>query len=439
MIGPGALAEVLPGYLGRQRWFAGDAPERVDVVASEVLKPDLPGLVWLLVEAEGVRYQLVLGLRAEDDAGALAPAGDHGLLGALETDAGRALVVDALTDPAMAIALLELMAGGLDPVEGARPVGAEQSNSSVVFDDRLIMKLFRRVTGGTNPEVEVTTALARVGFAHVAEPLAVWHKDGLDRAVVQRFLAGGAEGFASALTSLRDLYANACDPADCGGDFAAEAERLGAMTAAMHLALAEAFGSEPGQPAEWAATVEHQVAQAAPLPGMAAAAAAAIVERLRGLADAGRAVRVHGDYHLAQVMRTDAGWFVLDFEGEPARPLGERVRPTAPAKDVAGMLRSFHYAAEVARLEREQDEREALETLAGAWERRNRDAFLAGYLGTEGIGGLLPLDMASQQVLIDAFELGKAAYELTYERAHRPQWVPIPEAALARLLGGRSA
>ena len=154
-----------------------------------------------------------------------------------------------------------------------------------------------------------------------------------------------------------------------------------------------------------------------------------IIDQLGDL-DAGSAIRVHGDYHLGQVLRTDAGWFVLDFEGEPARPLDERRRPSSPLKDVAGMLRSFHYASAVARTERDES---ALEGMAAAWENRNRQAFLRGYMRAAAPGGILPSDPECVAVVLAAFELEKAVYELGYERAFRPEWAHIPLSALRRL------
>ena len=160
--------------------------------------------------------------------------------------------------------------------------------------------------------------------------------------------------------------------------------------------------------------------------------ALAIVDDLRR-AEPGPAIRTHGDYHLGQVMRTDAGWYVLDFEGEPDRPLEERQRPTSPLRDVAGMLRSLHYASAVALAERDGPE---FEQPAAAWEARNRQAFLDGYLPAATKGGILPADQASVDAVLAAFELEKAVYELAYERAHRPDWVHIPQAAISRLRAG---
>jgi maltokinase len=135
-------------------------------------------------------------------------------------------------------------------------------------------------------------------------------------------------------------------------------------------------------------------------------------------------------------MRTDTGWFVLDFEGEPARPLDERRERSSPLKDVAGMLRSFHYATAVALREREEFELEALAGRAEAWERRNRDAFLDGYFTTEGLAALLPPSPDDTLASVAAWELDKAVYEVAYERDHRPDWVEIPRSAITRLLPG---
>jgi maltokinase len=200
----------------------------------------------------------------------------------------------------------------------------------------------------------------------------------------------------------------------------------------VHVALADAFGRHEADVKGWATSIATQV-DALELGDVDRKAAQEIVDRLADI-DAGPAIRVHGDYHLGQVLRTDHGWYVLDFEGEPARPIEDRRRPSSPLKDVAGMLRSFHYATAVARTERDEA---ALEDLAAAWEERNRKAFLRGYVQAAGPGNILPSDPDFVDVVIAAFELEKAVYELGYERAYRPDWVHIPLAALHRLTAGR--
>ena len=417
---------LLPAYLGRQRWYSGPPPEAATVAAREDLAG---GLEWLLVDAGGARYQVVVGRRPAHAVPDYLHGHDEAVLGVVGDD----LAFDATLDPEYAKVLLSRVA---PDEEGhlVRPMGAEQSNTSLVFDDRVVLKLFRRLHAGPNPDVEVTEALAGQGFGAVAEPLGVWRRDGVDLAVVARYLAGGAEGWALTLTSLRDFYAaESDDPAAAGGDFAAEAGRLGEVTAGMHLALAAAFGAAPGDPAAWAQLVENQMSRLDE-GDIDPIAAKEFVERLRAVEGPGTSIRVHGDYHLGQVMRTDNGWFVLDFEGEPARSLDERRLPSSPLKDVAGMLRSFQYAAAVALSERDVLEHEGLQPRADAWERRNCSAFLRGYLRTDGVEVLLPAAGADRDAVLAAFELDKAVYEVLYERAHRPDWVDIPLGAVRRLL-----
>jgi maltokinase len=313
-------------------------------------------------------------------------------------------------------------------------MGVEQSNTSLVYDDRVVLKLFRRVRPGANPDVEVTNALAKAGFAHVAAPLGVWRRDGHDLAVAQPFLAGAADGWALALTSLRDLYATECeDPGDCGGDFAGEATRLGDVTARMHLALAGAFATSPGDGNTWAGMADTQL-ERLERNDADSEAARRFVTRLRTETDVGMAIRVHGDYHLGQVLQAEGTWYVLDFEGEPVRSMDERAALSSPLKDVAGMLRSFQYAAAVALSEQDLTRQDDLAPLAARWEARNRRAFLDGYLAQAAGSGLLPTSHAALQTVLRAFELDKAVYEVLYERGHRPDWVSIPQAAIRRLL-----
>ena len=421
-----ALDHLLPSYLGRQRWFAGPPPTSVAVAAHESLAD---GLEWLLVDAGGARYQVVVGLRPAGAAPDFLSGNDNAVLGVVEDR----IAFDATADPEYARTLLERVAPG-ETGELVRPIGAEQSNTSLVFDDRLVLKLFRRLHDGPNPDVEIPKQVAALGFDHVATPLGLWRRDGLDLAVCTPYLAGGADGWALALTSLRDLYATGVeDPAAAGGDFGAEAGRLGAVTAELHLALAKAFGTSTGDAAAWAAALEAQLARLA-ADDVDPEAVGRFLDRLRAVRDPGTAIRVHGDYHLGQVMRTDGGWFVLDFEGEPARPLEERQRPSSPCKDVSGMVRSLQYAAAVALSERDQGEQERLAPLGLAWEQRNRAAFLRGYLGTEGVDTLLPESGEDRTTVMTAFELDKAVYEVLYERAHRPDWAGIPLRVARRLL-----
>src|SRR5262249_20861681 len=163
----------------------------------------------------------------------------------------------------------------------------------------------------------------------------------------------------------------------------------------------------------------------------------AAYDALRGVEDPGRSIRIHGDYHLGQTMRTDAGWFILDFEGEPASPLEERRKPSSPLRDVAGMLRSFQYAAEVALAERGSESTDdELRSWGVRWEQHVADAFRRGYFDTAGIDDLLPVGPRERDTVLNAFILAKAVYEVGYEMAHRPDWVRIPLEAVSRLVNG---
>ena len=450
MISAEAIAPGVAAFLPAQRWYAGvDVPSSLEVLRLEVPRGPWPALVELIVDADGARYQVVLGLRPIEEHPEFLRTHDEGVLGQVDTDHGPALAYEATLDYELGLTLLDRVTGGREAVERVRPVGVEQSNSSLVYDDRLILKLFRRLPPGPNPEVEVTEGLAAVGFTHVAAPLATTSWEGTHLAILQPYLLGGVEGWALALTSLRDLFGvhdtqpmpvidpnspppPALDPAEAGGDFAGEAERLGMVTAELHLAMAEAFGARPADPAEWADDIAAQAARVG-AGDLSPRTVQRVLDDLRSVTNAGSAIRVHGDYHLGQVMRTDSGWFVLDFEGEPARPLEERRRPSSPLRDVAGMLRSLHYASMVALDDRDDAE------VAEAWEERNRQAFLDGYLAEATRGAILPPGEPSTEAVLRAFELEKAVYELAYERSYRPQWVHIPRAALSRLAAASRA
>jgi maltokinase len=441
-------------YLANRRWYGGDAPPTSLGVVDSGCLAELTGsarLLWAIVEADGQLYQLVIAERPSAESASHLRGHENALIGVV----GDRVYYGASIDSEMALALLRAASGGLEDAEHARPLAAEQSNTSLVYDDRLILKLFRRLSPGPNPDVEVTEALAQTGFSHIALPLVRWRRDGHDLAFGQQYLAGGTDGWALALTSLRDFYgaASAEDPTDpgvsgfamsgpamsgpamSGGDFAAEANRLGQMTADMHLAMAEAFGVEPGGLAgQWPAfisSIEEQVERLGP---ELARSAKPLFSRLYQVRDPGPAARAHGDYHLGQVMRSDNGWYVLDFEGEPDRPLQERQRPTSVLKDVAGMLRSFQYASRFTLRERAESDPTLLEQLARAWEDRNGAAFLRGYYDTKFVEDLLPEDVADREAVRVAFELDKALYELSYEESYRPDWGPIPLAAIQRLL-----
>lgn len=450
MIDVPALLPELSAWLPRQRWYSGQSePVSLQVVDQQIWGDRFPVLVRLLVDADGSLYQILVGVRSRDEHPDFLRGQDQARIADITTHQGDAMAYDAVFDPDLALVILDAVAPH-EKVTRARLMSAEQSNSSLVYDERLILKVFRRIQPGHNPEVEVTEALAGSGFRCVAEPLATLRSGQYDLAILQPFLAGAVEGWALALTSLRDLFGMndtssmpvinldapppPPDPALAGGDFSGEAARLGAMTGSMHVALADAFGRHPADPRGWAKSISDQLDVLKPTD-VDRDAAQLVLARLAELdngdaATTGVAIRVHGDYHLGQVLRTDSGWYVLDFEGEPARSLEHRRRPTSPLKDVAGMLRSFHYASAVARTERDA---ELLDDLAVAWEERNRSSFMRGYLRAAEGAGILPADPNDVATVLAAFELEKAVYELGYERAYRPDWEHIPIGALRRL------
>jgi len=474
---------VLGDYLQRQRWYAGRSRvlREVTVLDSAVLQEGNPSLVYVLLGASygdggSERYQVPLAVREGDPPADL----NERLVSQGDQDGRTVTVYDALAEPQLAWWFWQAMAEtrtlatdsgelryrnegwrleGGGP-EGIRSLGREQSNTSLVRDDCEVLKVMRRIESGPTPELEMLLALSRAGFTHIARPLASGEyvvRDGEPAlsAMLQEFLHNGSEGWSLALTSLRDLYANAEEspPQDDGerrrlvleqgASFQPEAERLGEVTADMHLALTSPQLDAEMRPeplttatlASWAdemtADLDHLLDGDSPLLAPLRARRPAILARfdaLRGLQDAGQAIRIHGDYHLGQVLRVDAGWVVLDFEGEPERPLELRRQRSSPLRDVAGMIRSFHYAAAAALMERctaESDDWEPLFLQGLVWARASSEAFWNAYLARASEGSLLG-SARSATVLRDAFALQKAVYEVGYELGHRPDWVGIP-------------
>jgi maltokinase len=318
-------------------------------------------------------------------------------------------------------------------------VSTEQSNTSLVYGCEAILKLFRRLEPGLNPDVEVHDALRKTDNPHIAPLLGYIEIDDADpsnepatAAMLQTFVPNASDGWRLATASVRDLYAEGDLHADeVGGDFAADSERLGAATASVHADMAQVLPTEDADPA-WFTTVARQMNERLD-------AAIEVVPQLAEHADGLRAVyaavagspeavvrqRVHGDLHLGQVLRTATGWIVLDFEGEPARPLASRRELDSPMRDVAGMLRSFDYAARHMLVEQPGDQQRAYR--AQEWAERNRSAFCAGYAAASGT------ETCGNSPLLRAFEADKAVYECVYEARNRPHWLMIPLQSLSRL------
>ena len=444
--------EALAGWLPGQRWFAGKgAPiDSLAIVEDTVLAEGDPGLRHLIVAVSqggrADRYQVLAGLRTQIpdrlEHAVIGPAGPGG-------DGQAWTAYDALHDPPLTRRLLRAMVdletigplrfaaepdAAIDTGLDSLVLTAEQSNTSMLFGEDAILKVFRRPHPGPNPDLEIPRALHRAGSPHVAPPLG-WVETSLGGsvtilAILSAYLRSATDGWLLAATSVRDFYASdAASAAEAGGDFAAEAHRLGEATAEVHRALAETFGVQELPAAanlELAARMQGRLAStAAAVPELiphAHKVSAAFTE-LATLDEPLTVQRVHGDYHLGQAMRTQAGWVLLDFEGEPAVPLAERRARSPALRDVAGMLRSLDYAARH-QLPGQADPEHA-RAAARDWVCRNQAAFCAGYAQAGGT------DPGKHAVLLRALTLDKAVYEVMYEARHRPSWLFLPLDSIA--------
>ena len=318
-----------------------------------------------------------------------------------------------------------------------RLIGVEQSNSSLVFGDELVLKVFRKLEAGINPELEMLRFLTAREFPNIAPLYGYYEYDGRSFSttlgVVQRFFSDAVDGWELALDEIQrdpDLFL----------------ERLGSLgevTAAMHSVLASDAGDpafSPEEPSNEAlalltATIDEDIERiflrlpdddgVAPIAGRGQDVRERLAMRAQ-LGVGGRVIRTHGDYHLGQTLYTPRGWVIIDFEGEPARPLPERRQKRSPLRDVASMLRSFAYVVSAVELQRGA-------TAPADFEERARGAFLSRYLDTVD-ATLLPSGGAALTNLLSIYELEKAIYELQYELENRPDWLPIPVAGIRRLL-----
>jgi maltokinase len=437
-------------WLPHQRWFGakGRDIKGVSIVEERRLVEGDPSCTHLVVEVdlgdEVQSYQLVVGWRSQ--------LPDRLTRAVIDTS-DNGVRYDAAHDSELTNVLLQLVAADDERdgdlrfrhMPGAEihtdltsiVMGAEQSNTSLVFGDEYILKLFRKVAPGINPDLEITRALAEAESPAIVPPLgwleADLHGETTTLGMLQPFLRSATDGWALAVTSVRDLYAEADLRADeVGGDFAGESERLGVATAEVHQALSHAFESTVSTAEDNRATAEQMrhrldaaveaVPELAPLADRVRAAYDEVASLPPGIA----VQRIHGDFHLGQVLRTDTGWVLIDFEGEPARPLSERRALMSPLRDVAGMLRSFDYAAR--HLLAEQLSNPQLTYRAWEWTERNQAAFCDGYAESFG------WDPRDAGVLLQAFEMDKAVYEVVYEARNRPTWVPIPLGSLEKLV-----
>jgi trehalose synthase-fused probable maltokinase len=512
-----ALPPRLPEFLMRQRWFGGKArtiqsAELADVVPIAAGDTEVLLLVVTVKYAQGSNESYAVPVvrtasssaTSEFDAGSLkleAPQGGGALVftdalrderflkALLELIERRALVPgekgELLALQTTAFAALHSSAGSLRP----RPAGAEQSNSSIIYGDQLILKFFRRVEDGINPDLEIGDFLTeKVHFANspqVAGSLQYHAPDGRISAtgILQAFVPNRGDAWRYTLASLAEFYTAAPAP-----PVASESQRsnreipefargpvesylksaalLGRRTAEMHLALASdsqdrafapeaftmefqraleesvlalmsrVFGQLRGKladlPAEWRGRAQEVSGHEQEIGGRIRSALQQPVRATR--------TRIHGDYHLGQVLYTGSDFVIIDFEGEPARPLAERRAKRSPLQDVAGMLRSFHYAAFAPLLTSvdgkpmSADDVGRLSFWAEAWNAWVADRFLAGYFETAGSAAYLPQSREETQTLLELHLLEKAVYELGYELNNRPTWIGIPLQGISRLL-----
>ncbi|HWK25254.1 MAG TPA: phosphotransferase [Solirubrobacter sp.] len=447
--------QALNDWMVTQRWFASKTRDvaSIEIVDNVTLRAESPVLALCLVEARfpagtHENYQVPLALRPADE------GWDERVI--FSDDEWT--VYDALADPATGRELLHRMrantelqsgqdefifrwapnaAAGLGGTVDVRPVGVEQSNSSIVFGEELILKAFRRIEPGVNPELELLRFLSAHDFPHIAALVGWYEVEGrqIDATlgILQEFLAGFRDGWELALEELGTDPERLLD----------KLQALGGVIGELHTVL----GSDSSDPAFapdepsmealpiLSADVDEQIERAfldlpeteatAPIRGRGQDVREKVAA-LSHISAGGKVIRTHGDLHLGQTMLGDRGWIVLDFEGEPARPLPQRRLKRSPLRDVAGMLRSFSYVTAGARLLR------GVEAPAD-WEARARERFLEGYYDTVD-GSLLPPGRQAIDQLLAVFELEKAVYELRYELNNRPDWVAIPVDGIVRLL-----
>ncbi|TRW88964.1 phosphotransferase [Mycolicibacterium sp. 018/SC-01/001] len=424
-------------WIVRQRWYAGRTRHltRVEPTTVTPLGSDLDHVLLDVGYADGTaeRYQVLV--RWSEN-----PVPDFGDLAAIGSDQGR-FAYDGMFDPAAAGHLLSLIdrsatvgpltfvkePGATLPLDAApRVSGAEQSNTSVIFGNDAILKVFRRVTAGINPDIELNRVLARAHNPHVATLFGSFEtgdaRGGSESAalgMVTAFAADSCEGWDMATASTREGFS----------DFTDQSRRLGEAVASVHAALAEALGTST-VPFPVGTVLDRLTAAVDAAPALAEHAPR-IERRYRALADQTLLVqRVHGDLHLGQVLHTEGGWLLIDFEGEPGQPLEERRRPDSPLRDVAGVLRSFEYAAYQLVVERSAhgEDDPTLAERAREWVDRNSAAFCAGYAAGGGT------DPAAAREILAAYELDKAVYEAAYEARFRPTWLPIPMRSIERIV-----
>ncbi len=458
--------------LPSERWFGGKGRplKDIEVVDKGVIEDGPPALVLSVVRVSfadgGTEHLYHLPLLVDEGS----PARD-----ALREEDALKVLGDLMahgTSIKGREGVFQFGGPGLDPLappggRSVRVVGSEQSNSSVVLDDQVIVKLFRRVEVGANPDLELTRFLTGETFEHIPLHLGEIVYEGqideeeisIDLGIAQQFIPDATEGWDLTLRHLHRLYDEVNDldaredmrflTEERAHEILRELDDLGEVTSQLHVALARSEGDPDLAPEPidrfdlegWSErarkSLVNLVKGVAPELKATSEAINERINRLRTLEEAGPKIRIHGDYHLGQAISSTRGWMVLDFEGEPARTLEERREKQSALRDVAGILRSFNYAAVAAlfqRAEPESDEWARLEPWAEMWERLARERFLHAYLSRAHEGKFLPTDRETLMTMLDVFELDKALYELGYEYTHRPDWIRIPLRGIAHVL-----
>jgi maltose alpha-D-glucosyltransferase/alpha-amylase len=473
-------ARGLAAFLPSRRWFGGKQRTIRDVALGDASTP-VPGTqgilaIYRVAYAGGEEETYLVPVRPLHPGG-WADAMEDGDFGIALVEAirrgdtlrGTEGVFRFIPTPALS----EILPGRAG---AAKAIGGEQSNTSVVLDQAAVLKLIRKLGAGPHPDYEVTAALTAHTRFREAPRLAgsidyeTDGRPGTTLAVLQEFVPGQGDAWEAMQARLAEYYAAAEEQPAFARTLAAadakEAQRLGALTGRLHTALAAedlppALRAESIRAADvegWLQGMQAQLDDVlatlrdglATLPARAEALARTALqqaERIRADLEALRALagepvaklRLHGDYHLGQVLLAADRLVILDFEGEPTRPLAERRSKQCALKDVAGMLRSFAYAAEAARVKAADatpDDRAVADRLAAwgrAWEEAVRTAFLHGYLEETWERGapFLPRVRATLEAVLRAFEIDKTVYEVQYELMHRPDWTWIPLTALA--------
>lgn len=425
---PDRTLECLTQWLPQQRWFTSSpTPPRVRVLADRRLDSHDPAATVrvLVVVDEAPSRPIVYQVPVVERGGrhAASPASVIGR-------DGDAVLIDGPHDSAYTQALLRELGLAQSGVR-AEVLSGEQSNTSIIYRwpsaAPMICKVFRPLNPGLNPDIELQTALATAHSPHVPRALGrvdgAWRSPDDDAATVDGSLAFAQEF----LPGVEDAWRVALRAASDGADFSADAAALGRTTAEVHHDLARLFPTAPADAGArsaitgaWARRLSIAIEE---VPALALSRAA--IEAVYSAAAAGvwpALQRIHGDYHLGQVLSAPGrGWVVLDFEGEPMRPIAERRAPDLALRDIAGMMRSFDYVAGSRRLDRPADA-----AASELWAATSRAAFLAGYRAAAA------LDVTG--ALLDALELDKAVYEAIYEARHRPGWLEIPLSAIDRLI-----